>query len=349
MLPLLALLLACMPRLAMAQETLPDQAQQVLTLVNQTRANNGLAPLALNPLLVTAAQSHVDDMVANHLYSHTGSDGSSVRARARRIGYTNGSDVSENWVASSGPEGAMAWWMNSYVHRGNILNSKWNEIGVGTKRDPNNGMQIFVLVFGSGQDGAPLPAPVESTVYTPLEVPPGGLRYTVQSGDTLSTIATRYGVSWQTLANANSLGEFSVLQIGQTLYLPGSGVSTVAMGIGGPTDAPAPEYMVKSGDTLISIAIHHNISWEALAAANGLGEQSVLQIGQLLRIPGQPAAKSADTVAQAESLPQTHVVAPGETIITIAQRYSLAWGELLRVNNLDDSTILQVGQVITLR
>ncbi|MEZ4556651.1 MAG: LysM domain-containing protein [Caldilineaceae bacterium] len=76
------------------------------------------------------------------------------------------------------------------------------------------------------------------------------------------------------------------------------------MGIGGPTDAPAPEYMVKSGDTLISIAIHHNISWEALAAANGLGEHSVLQIGQLLRIPGQPAAKSADTVAQAESLPR---------------------------------------------
>ncbi|MEZ4583721.1 MAG: CAP domain-containing protein, partial [Caldilineaceae bacterium] len=80
---LLALLLACMPRLATAQETLPDPAQQVLTLVNQTRANNGLAPLALNPLLVSAAQSHVDDMVANHLYSHTGSDGSSVRARAR--------------------------------------------------------------------------------------------------------------------------------------------------------------------------------------------------------------------------------------------------------------------------
>ena len=42
LLPLLALLLACMPRLATAQETLPDPAQQVLTLVNQTRANNGL-------------------------------------------------------------------------------------------------------------------------------------------------------------------------------------------------------------------------------------------------------------------------------------------------------------------
>ncbi|MEZ4556652.1 MAG: CAP domain-containing protein [Caldilineaceae bacterium] len=130
---------------------------------------------------------HVDDMVANHLYSHTGSDGGSVRPR--RIGYAGGSDVSENWVASSGPEGAMAWWMNSYVHRGNILNSKWNEIGVGTKRDPNNRMQIFVLVFGGGRT-APTPTPVESAVYTPLEVPPGGLRYTVQSGDTLSTIAT---------------------------------------------------------------------------------------------------------------------------------------------------------------
>jgi uncharacterized protein YkwD/LysM repeat protein len=353
-----ALLVAMSAQGARAQDALPDQAQQVLTLVNQARANHGLPPLAL---LVTAAQSHVDDMATNHNYSHTGSDGSSVRARARRLGYASGDGVSENWVSTSGPESALEWWMNSYVHRGNILNSKWHEIGVGTRRDPNNGMQLFVLVFGGGQDGTAPPEPVVAAKSSSLEIPAGGLAYTVQGGDTLSGIAVRYGIGWEALAAANGLGEYSVLQVGQALYIPGAGAPSTAANTGGLTMTPGPEYMVQRGDTLISIALRHEITWQALAFANGLSENAVLQVGQLLRVPGtivSTTPSADDTVGSAaisdaapaeNSTPLTHVVGAGDTVISIAQRYGLAWGELLRINGLGENTILNVGQVITLR
>lgn len=356
-----ALLVAMSAHGARAQDALPDQAQQVLALVNQARANHGLPPLALNSLLVSAAQSHVDDMATNHNYSHTGSDGSSVRARARRLGYASGAGVSENWVATSGPESALAWWMNSYVHRGNILNSKWQEIGVGTRRDPNNGMQLFVLVFGGGQDGTALPQPVVAAKAAPLEIPAGGLAYTVQGGDTLSGIAVRYDIGWEALAAANGLGEYSVLQVGQALYIPGAGAPSPAANTGGLTMTPGPEYMVQRGDTLISIALRHDITWQALAFANGLSENAVLQVGQLLRVPGTivstpPSADVAvgsvattDAAPAENTTPHTHVVGAGDTVISIAQRYGLAWGELLRINGLGENTILNVGQVITLR
>lgn len=388
---LVALIWAILPDYAHAQSDASEPAQQVLNLVNQARAEHGLPPLLASSLLMSAAQVHVDDMVNNQIYSHTGSDGSSVRARARRIGYASSNGVSENWVSATSPESAMAWWMNSYVHRGNILNGKWRELGVGVRRDPNNGRQIFVLVFGGGQDGVPLPEPsmpqpVTTAQYVTESVPPGGLTYTVQYGDTLSGIAARYGMSWQKLAGANGLGEHSILHIGQTIHLPGEGSgSNFLSGTGGATDVPGPDYMVQSGDTLISIALRYEITWEELAAVNGLREDAVLQIGQLLRIPGKPggqhaasASQSPETldkdtpdngtldnetvgvVAVAQSAVQTaqtaaagvtlaeHVVAPGETVISIAQRHGIGWGELLRMNNLAEDTILQIGQVIRL-
>ncbi len=53
-----------------------------------------------HPLLAQAAQSHASDMASHRLFSHTGSDGSSVHMRTARIGYTSGKGVTENWVTT---------------------------------------------------------------------------------------------------------------------------------------------------------------------------------------------------------------------------------------------------------
>ena len=68
---------------------LSPAAQTVAMAINQMRAQAGLPPLAINGMLNYAAQSHVDDMVNNYNYSHTGSDGSNVRQRVERTGYGN--------------------------------------------------------------------------------------------------------------------------------------------------------------------------------------------------------------------------------------------------------------------
>jgi len=331
-------------------------AESVAQDINQMRALNGIAPLTLQPLLIQAAQSHVDDMAANNNYSHTGSDGSSVATRVARTGFQSRAGVSENWVAVSDPSGAISWWMNSYVHRTNLLNPKWTHLGVGGKPDPRNGMTIFVAVFGSDAGGsgeavvaaasAPAPAPVES-------VPSGGMNYTIRPGDTLMSVALRYGLNWRNITAINGLSEEGLLQIGQVIRLPG--VGDAIMGTGGPVTTSIPEslktvdYVVRSGDTLISIGVRAQQEWRTIAAINGLGEQSVLRIGQLLKVPASDQQlTSASTTTTRTATARSHTVQPGETVITIALQYGLNWKSLLAFNGLEDDTLIAIGQTLRL-
>lgn len=340
---------------------LAPAAQTVALAVNGARAQAGLPPLALHPLLNLAAQNHVNDMVANYNYSHTGSDGSNVKQRVQRTGYASSTWASENWVSVNDPSMAIQWWMNSTVHRGNILNGNWHEYGIGTGSHPGNGQIIFVVVFAAGESGDAaqivMPPPPE-----PLPIPSGGADYTIQPGDTLLSIGLRYNVEWPVIATANGLSEFSLLQIGQVIRLPG------VDGVGGPVatasssaasdveestgDVFIRRYTVQPGDTLVGIASIYGLSWQEVAAENGLGEFSVIPVGKEIRIPG--AVKRADSpieekAAVQESIPDSHTVANGETVISIAVRYGLSWQELLQLNNLTETSILQLGQELRIR
>src|SRR5690349_8681705 len=102
---LMAALCSLWPRVASAQ----DPGQQVLESINAARVENGLAPLARNPLLDQAAQNHVNDMLTNYVYGHYGSDGSTVQIRVARTGYSTTPWVSENWVSAGDAFGAMRW------------------------------------------------------------------------------------------------------------------------------------------------------------------------------------------------------------------------------------------------
>ena len=108
---------------------------QVITLVNQARAQAGLPPLTANSRLSQAAYLHSLDMACSSSLSHTGSDGSLWAARIKAQGYAY-SYASENIYAAGpsfggDPAGAMDWWMNSPVHKANILSASITEIGVG--------------------------------------------------------------------------------------------------------------------------------------------------------------------------------------------------------------------------
>lgn len=100
-------------------------------LINQARADNGLAALSPQSQLRAAARSHAADMACNHFTGHTGSDGSSVADRVEAQGY-DWSWIGENYmITGSGPQAAFNWWMNSTPHRNNILGSSYTEFGVG--------------------------------------------------------------------------------------------------------------------------------------------------------------------------------------------------------------------------
>ena len=341
----------CIPRPLHAQASGSSEdpavlAARLLQAVNDTRAAHGIPPLQTHSLLTVAATKHVDDMARNHLYSHTGSDGSSVRMRTEQTGYSSPNGVSENWVSTRSVEGAINWWMNSYVHQRNLLNPKWDEGGVGVARDPNNGLLLFVLVFGG--DGQVVPVVSSNVTASNIQAPvasapdlPVGTPYIVQPGDTLLAIALRYGLTWQEIAAHNGLNERSVLQIGQSIRLPYEPESQAAA-IGGASEG-SQGYTVRTGDTLATIGAQFGVPWQDLAAVNSLSSSDVLHIGQSLRIP--VVATTPEITAPQQ---QTHTVQAGETIITVALQYNLNWQELLRINGLGENSMLSIGQEIRL-
>lgn len=111
-------------------ENLTD-AEALLILVNQSRAEEGLPSLVLNDALNRAALAHSADMEANDYFSHTGLNGSRFSTRSKDAGYT-GSPRGENIaVGQRSVEAVHSAWMNSEGHRRNILNSSITEMGLG--------------------------------------------------------------------------------------------------------------------------------------------------------------------------------------------------------------------------
>lgn len=124
----------------------PDQAAQVVTLINQARQENGLPALALDPALERAALAHSLDMDCNNFINHTGSDGSTWYDRVRAEGYAYNKALENIYAGDPGyggdPASVVAWWLNSAIHRAAMLSPEVSEIGVG------------VSTGGNGQYGA---------------------------------------------------------------------------------------------------------------------------------------------------------------------------------------------------
>jgi uncharacterized protein YkwD len=109
----------------------PDEAKQVVYLVNSERAKAGCSALIVSPQLSAAAQGHSEDMALNDFFSHTSKDGRSPWDRIRDTGYEFRS-AGENIAAGySTAASAVNGWMNSSGHRANILNCGFQETGVG--------------------------------------------------------------------------------------------------------------------------------------------------------------------------------------------------------------------------
>ena len=102
----------------------------------------------------------------------------------------------------------------------------------------------------------------------------------VRDGESLWTIARKYGTSVQALAAANGLRPESVLRVGRELTIPGEGSAESA------DEGPRTRlYIVKSGDSLWEIARRHGTTVRSLAAANGLDADRVLRVGMTLQVP----------------------------------------------------------------
>jgi murein DD-endopeptidase MepM/ murein hydrolase activator NlpD len=104
---------------------------------------------------------------------------------------------------------------------------------------------------------------------------------------------------------------------------------------------PRPEtivHVVSHGDTLLAIAECYGTTVAGIAHANGIADPSEIYPGQRLIIPGRGGYDIDQTVP--------HVVAAGETLAGIADRYRTTWRALAHINGLLSPNLSSAGQVI---
>ena len=133
---------------------------RVVELTNEERARAGLPPLTFNPQLAAAAQVHSANMGMRDFIDHTNPfDGTIAANRVTSQGYDY-QTVAENIAGGQPtPEQAVVEWMNSPVHRANILSPAVTEIGVGYHFEVDDTGDVNFFHYWTQVFATPAPEP----------------------------------------------------------------------------------------------------------------------------------------------------------------------------------------------
>jgi len=166
-------------------------------------------------------------------------------------------------------QAAKKGWVLYRVRPGDALAGIAARYGV----DPRHIMWSSGLRNDRLQVGQELRIPLVAAEERPPRVPPGVEAYRVRPGDTLASLARRFGLSPLELVSANpSLESLDQLVVGSVLYIP-KGAKGLLMAL--------PE-----GETLVDLARRFGLSPLEVAKANGLEDPTALRPGDLVLLPG---------------------------------------------------------------
>lgn len=160
---------------------------------------------------------------------------------------------------------------------------------------------------------------------------PSWAHYEVRSGDNLSVIADRMGVSVRDITEANQLKSI-LIHPGDDLLIP----SPAARGSKQPVQSAVAS--VRSGDSAWVIASRYGVGLSELLAANDLGSSDLIHPGQLLKLPTQPSGDAQIT----------HEVQSGDSLYDIAIYYGVGLTDLRAWNALGGSNLIRPGDELTI-
>ncbi len=199
-----------------------------------------------------------------------------------------------------------------------------------------------------------------------IKIPEGSStpdNYTVQAGDSLTAVANKYNLQVSQIADLNGLNSTSGLFVGQKLKLTGTPEVSAKDKVHSKNDVKSDTsskdiHIVKSGETLASVAKKYKLQQTYLAELNGLSRNESLDVGQRLKIEGDLpkvtlAKDKADVKASAKAVAkltgkdtESYTVKSGESLNVIASRVGLSVQELADLNDLKSRAGLQRGQTI---
>ena len=211
-----------------------------------------------------------------------------------------------------------------------------------------------------------VPATVPSS-FRPAQVS-APAEYTIARGDTISSIAGKFGLDTYAVLKLNGLQANTVIYPGQKIKLGGSAAPAAPAA---PTPAaPAPSapagggvYTVKPGDTLSAIAARHGVKLSEVLGWNGLNMRSIIRPGQQIKIgagtaapapaapapaPAAPAPSAPAPAAPAAPASGSYTIKSGDTLSGIAARNGVKLADILSANRLTMSSIIYPGQKLAL-
>ena len=165
--------------------------------------------------------------------------------------------------------------------------------------------------------------------------------YTVQAGDTLSGIASRYGTSVEEIASINGITNPSLIYPGQVLKIYPNETREDRN-----TDNQnfSSTYIVRAGDTLSAIAQRFTTTVSELVELNDISNPNLIYPGEILKIPTITNENSKS--ASYKQYIKTYIVRSGDTLSAIAQRFNTTVNNLVQLNNISNPNLIYPGQVL---
>ena len=183
------------------------------------------------------------------------------------------------------------------------------------------------------------------------------VRHDIRGGETISTIAARYGVSQYAILEANNLSRRSTIYAGKQLIVPvpmDRNYSSSSRKSSREYSAKNSIYAVRSGDTMWDIARAFGTSVEAIRGINYIERGSRIYVGQKLKIPTNAKKLGSSSYASKPSKNEVlssgskngHKVRKGDTLWDIARMYGTTTSAIRRYNGLGRSSRIYPGQVL---
>ncbi len=186
-------------------------------------------------------------------------------------------------------------------------------------------------------------------------------KYQVISGDSLYSVARKFGLTQDQLARANNMDREDYLFTGQKINIPVNAKrmnlnKQVQASASKPAKNKAPKkkfqrakgvknYRVQSGDSLTKLARRYNVSLQTLAKMNDISPLSDLYAGTTIKVPKKaPSRNMTAPTGQTEY----YKVKEGEGLIKLAKRFNISVNELAKMNGVSATDNLRLGQELVI-
>ncbi|HIP62174.1 MAG TPA: peptidoglycan endopeptidase [Sulfurovum sp.] len=184
----------------------------------------------------------------------------------------------------------------------------------------------------------------------------GMTEYTIEAGDTLFTIARKHHTTTKEVLEANEMERGAMIRIGQSLkvptntYFPDKEKKKPVKIVKKAPKKGIADYVIKSGDTIFTIARKHHTTTKELRDANGMKRNSIIRVGKKLKVPTNTyfpdGVKTVEKtkIVKKEKAKEIYEVKSGDTLFSIARKHHVTLKTIMALNNMKAGGIIKIGQ-----